>query len=301
LDDLIVYVQALTTPTPAEKTEIIRRINLAIQSVEFASDNALAAQTSSGASKNALTTAINDFLNPAYDSVTETATAPNFTLPTIITDMTADLADITDIVEGAAGMQDQVSTMVGQAELLEDDILPKLVQMHDRIGVLFDADCMSNYVQVPILSVDVDGNYAAPSVGLITGLQSYLAGVKEVTQQVEVIDGSSILVPAEIEISLEVNKDAFVEAEVVSDVAANVVGMLKGRDFDDPLYLSDLYENVKATSDGIIRANVEITGPTLIPSVIDGEGNLVPDSNRVIILGSLLIIDKDGNTLYETA
>jgi len=172
------------------------------------------------------------------------------------------------------------------------------VLMHDRIGELFDADCMSNYVQVPILSLDVDGNYSAPSVGLMTGLQTYLTQIKEVTQHVEVIDGSSILVPAAIAILLEVNKDAYIEAEVVSDVVATVVGMLKGRDFNDPMYLSELYENVMDTSDGIIRANVEITGPSLIPSVIDNEGNLVPAPNQVIVYGSLLITDKDGNTLY---
>lgn len=298
LGDLVTYVQSLGLPA-GEEAEIIRRINLALQSIGLASDNSLAAQTAAGTAATALLTSINDFLNPAYDSITVVATAPAFSLPSIIADMTADLASITDLVEGSGGLQDQIATMVGQAQDLNDLIMPELVLMQDRIGELFDADCASNYVQVPILSTDVDGNYSAPSVGLMTGLQAYLTTIKEVTQHVEVIDGSSILVSAEISIVLEVNKDAYVESEVVSDVVATVVGMLKGRDFNDPLYLSELYENVMATSGGIIRANVLIDGPTLTPPVIDNDGNLVPPSNRVIRYGSLLITDEDGNTLYQ--
>jgi len=300
-NDLITYVQSLvgSTFTATEETEVIRRINLTLQSIALASDNALEAETSSGSAATALATAINDFLRPALESINTTATAPDFSLPSIITDMTADLSEITDLVEGTTGLQAQISGMVGEAQSLEDLILPELALMQERIGELFDGDCMSNYVQVPILSLDVDGNYSAPSVGLMKGLQEYLNGIKEVTQDVEVIDGSDILVPAAIEMLLEVNKDAYVESEVVSDVVATVVGMLKGREFNEPLYLSELYENVMDTSNGIIRANVEITGPTLTPPVIDGDGNLVPAPNQVVIFGSLLITDKDGNTLYQ--
>lgn len=298
LNDLIVYVQSLSLPA-GEEAAILASINIALQAIGAASTNALSAQTSAGSSAAALSTAINDFLNPAYESITVVATPPDFSLPSIIADMTADLASMTALIEGTGGLQDQIGDIVGEAQDLSDLILPELVLMQDRIGELFDADCMSNYVQVPILSLDVDGNYAAPSVGLIAGLQSYLSQIKEVTQDVEVIDGSSILIPADIEMVLEVNKDAYIEAEVVSDVVATVVGILKGRDFNQPLYLSDLYENVKDTSDGIVRVNVEITGPIQTPSVIDNKGNLVPAPNQVIIYGSLLITDKDGDTLYQ--
>lgn len=298
LNNLIVYVQSLGLPA-GQETAILDSINVALNAIAVASTNSLSAQTSSGAAATAVDTAINYSLNPAYESITVVATAPDFSLPSIIADMTADLADITDLVEGTGGLQDQIGAMVGQAQDLEDLILPELVLMHDRIGELFDADCMSNYVQVPILALDVDGNYAAPSVGLITGLQSYLTQIKEVTQDVEVIDGSSALVPAGIAIILEVNKDAYIEAEVVSDVVATVVGMLKGRDFNQPLYLSDLYEDTKDTSAGIVRVNIEITGPILAPTVIDSDGNLVPAPNQVIVYGSLAITDRDGNILYQ--
>lgn len=295
LDDLITYVNGLGSLSAPEKTEIIRRINLAIGDVSLAGTNTTSAQTAAGASANALSTSIYDNLNPAYESITVAATVPDYSLPSIIVDMTADLASITDEVEGSSGLQSQISDMVGEAQTLQGLILVDLISMHDRIGELFNTDCMSNYVQVPIMSLDADGNYAAPSIGLLNGLQEYLDGTKEVTQNVEVIDGSSILVPAVIGIVLKVNKDAYVESEIVSDIVATVVGMLKGRSFDQPLYLSDLYENVKGTSAGIVRVNVDITGPA---AELDVDGNLVPDSNKIIVFGSLSIVDENGSTLY---
>jgi hypothetical protein len=260
-------------------------------------DRSQTAATDTASATAALDILLNDNLDPANILITESTPVP--TLPSLITDMTADVAEISDTVEGTGGLQDQIEEIVGLAESLkDDDILPVLTLMHERIGELFNADCASNYVQVPILSLDVDGNYSAPSVGLMIGLQSYLEGIKEVTQQVEVVDGSSVLVPAEIRMVLDVNEDAFIKAEVISQVVATVVGMLKGRSFDSPLYLSDLYTNSKASSGGITYLNVEITGPITTPSVIDTEGNLVPAENQVVVFGTLEIYDPSGNRLY---
>ena len=278
----------------AVQTNIIKEIDDAQLSVGLAHDHAGTAKTAADTAVTALATVVDTFLDPSLILINEASPAP--TMPSIITDIGADLATINAAV---ASLQLQIGVIVGDAQTLETNIEPSLLNMQTRIGELFDADCMSNYVQVPILSLDADGNYSAPSVGLIVGLQAYLTQIKEVTQHVEVIDGSSILVPAAIEILLEVNKDAYIEAEVVSDVVATVVGMTKGRNFNQPMYLSELYENVDDTSYGITRANIEITGPVLTPSVIDSDGNLVPASNQVITFGSLVITDKDGNELYS--
>lgn len=305
IDNGIAQVQAYgptgTGDLTAGQVEAIEDyLNAAKGEVKVASDNAQSSVTSAGSARGALQTAIDDFLNPAYDYITNVApVSPAFTLPSLISSMTTQVGHIENTVEGVGGLQDQIAAIVGTAETLETDILAELVLMHDRIGELFNADCLSNYVQVPILGLDADGNYSAPSVGLMVGLQAYLDGIKEVTQQVEVIDGSSILVPADISIVLDVNKDAFIEAEVVSAVVATVIGILKGRDFNRPLYLSTLYTNVKASSGGINYVNIEITGPLMVPSVIDSEGNLVPPENKMIVFGSLLIKDSSGKTLYQ--
>ena len=92
--------------------------------------------------------------------------------------------------------------------------------------------------------------------------------------------------------------DAVVEVEIVSDIVATIVGLLKGRDFNQPLYLSDLYEIVKDVSPGITWVSINIVGPTLTPTVIDTDGNLVTAENQIIAFGSLMISDKSGNVLY---
>jgi len=296
LDSLQAYIDTILTG--AELTNVTNRINSIKQDVTIASSNAFDAQTESASAAIVLAGSINNFLNPAYTSITVVATAPAFSLPSIIADTAADLVTMTATVSGTGGIQDSISDMVGEAQTLQTEILLILPYMHTRIGDLFDADCMSNYVQVPILSVDTEGWYVAPSVGLIKGLQSYLTGIKEVTQDVEVIDGSPTLVEADIEMVLDVNKDAADETEVVSNVVATVVGMLKGRDFNQPLNLDLLYKNTKNSATGINKINIEIVGPIQVPSVIDSNGNLVPESNRIITWGSLSIVDKNGVTLY---
>lgn len=303
INSVIAYVEAVgsATPTwtPAHVSAINSVLNSALSSVASASSNAADARSASGSASSALGTAINDYLAPALDSVENaTPVSPAFTLPTVIASMTANTALIDASV---LDLQSQLSTMEGEASSLEVDVNIELASMHERIGDLFSDDCQSNYVQVPILGLDVDGNYSAPSVGLMVGLQSHLNSIKEVTQNVEVIDGSVSLVPVDIEMIIAVNKDAYVEAEVVSDIVATVIGMLKGRDFNSPLYLSSLYENTMDVSEGIKRANIEITGPIVSPSVFDTEGNVVPGTNKIIKFGSLIIRDEDGIVLYPTA
>lgn len=287
--------------SPSEQTAFLDRSRLIAQHVNLAYNSASSARSSAAGSAASSSLSINSALNPSRLIIIDPSPsgAPSITIPSVIADMTVDLNIVDDAVnDSTTGLVFLASSISGQAALLETnvhDIAGENGSMQDRIGDLFNADCLSNYVQVPILTLDSDGNYAAPSVGLVAGLQTYLEGIKEVTQHVEVVDGSFLLVPAEIEIVLEVNKAAYIESEVVSDVVATILGMLKKRNFNDPLYLSDLYENVMDVSTGIVRVNIEITGPS---ADIDDE-NLVPATNKVVTFGSLLIKDKEENVLYS--
>jgi hypothetical protein len=183
--------------------------------------------------------------------------------------------------------------MSGEGATVYANVMEKITGddgMQEHIGELFSDDCLSNYVQVPILSLDLDGNYVAPSVGLRNALKIYLDGIKEVTQVVEVVDGSSALVGAEISVKLSV-LDGFVRAEIVSQIRSVISRLLKRRDFNSPLYLDSLYEACKQIP-GIKYINIAITGPNdLVPSVIDSEGNLVTGENQIINYGSLIIQD----------
>ncbi len=223
------------------------------------------------------------------------ATADDGDMDTYVQAINNELSTLSGLI---VAIQTDLSSIDGAASSLETavvDIMTGTGGMTERLGELFSDDCLSNYVQVPILSLDLNGDYVAPSVGLKTALQQYLNGIKEVTQVVEVVDGSSILVPAAIAVRVAI-LDAYIPAEVKSQIQSIIVGMLKGRDFNQPLYLDALYEAVKSVA-GIDYVNISITGPSTAPPIIDSEGNLVPASNQVIVYGSLVIMNQNGEVI----
>jgi len=200
-------------------------------------------------------------------------------------------ASIEETISGEGGIQDKLATIVGDAATLYTEVMAEVSDMQIRIGELFSDDCLSNFVSVPILALDSEGNYSAPSIGLKVGLQRYLNGIKEITQVVEVVDGSDILMPADLHIKVKVLA-GYVPAEVISQIDATIVGMLKGRDFNQPLYLSDVYDAVIESSKGIDYVNISISGPTN-KQIEYTDGNMITLENQVIIYGSLVIQDLD--------
>lgn len=220
-------------------------------------------------------------------TITENVSPPSplVTLAQIQAGNTVNIALLDTILnDPVGGIVVNAQNITGQAIMLESAVLDILSLMHDRIGELFDADCLSNYVQVPILAYNAEGDYVSPSAGLILGLQTYLNSAKEVTQDVEVIDGSFNLVPAQISVQVKVMTE-FVPSEVTSQISATIAGILRGRNFNEPLYLDWLYKNVK-TIPGIEYVNIEITGPV---AELDSQGNLVPAPTKIITFGTLNI------------
>ncbi len=283
------YLQILVNTSgglsPTERTAFTNRINQLVALAEsitpLLDELEGKAATTNGASDAAL-----QFI---YESrgITENAspTPPDVTFASIRKGNDESLAALQGLLtDPTTGIIVNAQTINGTAATLESNIVDVLDQMHTRIGELFDADCLSNYVQVPILAYDAEGNYVAPSAGLMIGLQTYLNEIKEVTQDVEVIDGSFNLVPAQIQVQLKVEPSA-VESEVTSQIEATIQGVLRGRDFNQPLYLDWVYKNVKEIP-GITYVNIEILGPA---AHLDSEGNLVPAPTQIITFGSLNI------------
>jgi hypothetical protein len=254
-----------------------------------AKNQTLSAQTAADSAITASSAAI-DGLNSAYDDLTNAApVSPAFTIITLQSSLAAGEIALADLFNNATtGLIVLSSDLQGQASSLSVDVNSELSLMHDRIGELFNADCLSNSVQVPILALDSEGNYVAPSAGLIFGLQEYLDGIKEVTQQVDVVDGSSVLVLAEIAVYLKVLR-THVTAQVKAKVLSTILKLLKGRSFDQPLYLDTIYEELKAATNGIDYVNISIEGPVTVPPVIDSMGNLVPAENQIIVSGNVTI------------
>jgi len=283
-NSLIVYIRNGNTDTNYIKDEL-EVIKSTVVSAKNESNGVVSAAGSA-------VSFIDSGVTPNLDNITA-ATADGGEMDLYIETLVEQYGIVSGLV---VSIQADLASLSGISNTLSSDIQAVLDLMHARIGELFSEDCLSNYVQVPVLSTDLDGNYTSPSIGLRAALQRYLNDAKEVTQVVEVVDGSPVLVPAEIEIRMSI-LDSYVPSEVKSKVESVVVGLLKGRDFDSPLYLSDLYDVVNGASAGIDYVNISIVGPILIPSVIDAKGNLVTAENQVIVYGSLSVTGPNGEAI----
>jgi hypothetical protein len=114
-----------------------------------------------------------------------------------------------------------------------------------------------------------------------------LDAIKEVTQVVEVVDGTPSLVPANISALIKVG-EGYVFAEVKSQVTSIFKRLLKGRDFNSPLWLSDVYGALESLP-GLTYVNIVMSTP--VNNVMDGHGNLVSLENQIVTEGTITILD----------
>jgi len=167
---------------------------------------------------------------------------------------------------------------------LDDDVNSGLDCIYNHVDEILSEDCKANLVVVPILSTDADGFYTAPTLSLIAAVQAYLEERKEVTQTVNVVDGSFYLVPAQIVITLGVIR-GYIGEEIVAVADRNIRSILKKRAFGLNLYRSEIHDQCDDI-DGVDFSNIRITGPS---DHLDGSGNLVVDEKETITLGTLTI------------
>jgi hypothetical protein len=167
---------------------------------------------------------------------------------------------------------------------LDTEIANDEIALLAHLDTLFSADCKVNLVQVPILVTGGDGFYTGPSTGLVRAVQSYLDEIKEVTHLVEVVSGSTNLVPAYIEIEVKYD-NTVVQSEVKASIEAGIDDILRGRDFDTSLYMSDLAAVLDAI-DGYEYVNTSITAPA---SHIDGDGNLIVAELEIVTKGGVTV------------
>ncbi len=279
-NDLVSYIQGGGSNTDY----ILSNINSMIVDITGAqqetTQTSSAALSASSAVENAILPNINNIIDATDDSGY---------VDTYIQNIISQSSSLSSLIDN---IQSTLSSIDGSFDSLYSQVYSLIIDMQNRIGDLFSDDCLSNYVQVPILSFDLDGNYTSPSIGLRLALQDYLDGIKEVTQVVEVVDGYPVLVLADISVKVKI-LESYVPSEVRAQIESVVIGLLKGRNFNQPLYLSDLYDAITESSAGIDFVNVSITGPTEYLS----DGNLVPDQNQVIILGNLIIKNENNEVL----
>ena len=154
-------------------------------------------------------------------------------------------------------------------------------------------ECKSNLIEVPVLTLDSEGFYVVPTLGLQKSLQAYLDNAKEVTQVVKVTGVSSLLVAADVSCLVGV-LTGYNEATVRSQVEAAILGVLKGRAFGAKLRLSELYaptapEAGDVPIEGVEYVHIEITGPA---DHLDTDGGLKASDYEVITRGTITVTSE---------
>ena len=192
----------------------------------------------------------------------------------------------------ASGIYAEVDDIEAAVEDHSVAINALLDDIYDHVDALLSADCKANLVSVPILVRDADGFYAAPSLGLIRSLQTYLHDRKEVTQTVSVTSGESFLIPAILTIDIGVLQ-GFSQSVIETAVGAAVDALLRDRPFGQSLYKDNIHRKVSGVA-GVDYVNVTIDG-FLAPgggtstTGIDSHGNLIIDDSKVITKGTVTI------------
>lgn len=158
------------------------------------------------------------------------------------------------------------------------------IALETHLQGLFSSNCKANVVNVPILVKDGTGFYTGPSSGLVNAVQDYLDGIKDVTHEVLVVNGASLLLAADITAAVSI-KFGYVVSEILANLEFGIDALLKDRAFAAPLYLSDLYATAYGI-EGISHVTIEITGPT---TNLDANGNLIPQQLQIVTKGTVTL------------
>jgi len=202
-----------------------------------------------------------------------------------------------DVETNATSVQTQVTMAKGETANIETavvaletdlvdpwtDAIDEVAAMEAHLDEIFADDCGPNLVSVPILVRDSDGFFAAPSVGLIRALESYLQSRTEPSAVFRVLDGSLFLVAPTIQIVFEPLAGE-VPSKIKAAYEAVELAFIKTLDFGAALNLDDLYDQARSVG-RVVSVNIEITDFTASnnsPAFIDAEGNLVVGEREIV-------------------
>lgn len=238
---------------------------------------------------------IDNYLNNQLVNSINSINSDTDTIQSSLTNILGNIDEVTEkfvlIYVYAQQAKTLVSTIKTTLSNLKSFISDKISQskitlqsLMQHLDELFDADCKSNLISIPILTTNGEGFYTSPSNGLIKALEAYLSEIKEVTTFIQVVDGSVNLVEADIVIKAKLSP-VVVKSEKESEIVQVIDEILKSRDFGEDLYLQHIYNELKPI-DGVNYLNVEIISPA---SYLDDEGNLIVDNMKVITKGEVTL------------
>jgi hypothetical protein len=195
---------------------------------------------------------------------------------------------VDEIAVDSATVRTTAVTLESDAEALEDNFDALITAIDTHVDSFLSADCKVNLIDVPVLTLDSDGFYVAPTQGLLASLQKFLDAKKEVTQVVKVVGANSLLVLPTIVANVGVIQ-GYSESSIRSQVEAAFLGVLKNRAFGAPLNLSELYGPTSPDSgsiEGVSFINISITEPS---TKLDPDGNLEVEDFEVVTRGTFSI------------
>jgi hypothetical protein len=216
----------------------------------------------------------------------------NITAATVDIQTAVDAAEVSaDALDaGATGKLVDVSAalVLTEAENVgwADDGEALAQELYDHVDTILSHDCKANVVSLPILTLDSEGFYTAPSVGLVARLEAYMNdGKKAPSVQISVASGGDSLVAAVVAIT-GVLLPGYVKEEVQNTLIEVASQVLKGREFGVSLYEKEFYDAIRdAGVAGVGSAmTVQITGPS---QYLDSRGNLMIEPTMVITKGSV--------------
>jgi len=169
-----------------------------------------------------------------------------------------------------------------------------LANIYDYLDYHFADGCRGNLVQVSIVSKDSNRKFVDPAPSTLTSLKTYLDERKDAVHTLSVISGTARVIDANVLIELKLTDAADPEDVVgrVSDVIqksdVEPLGILVEREYNDSLYLSEIYDAIDSVVESfeIVNTNVIIQGPV---QYLDSRGNLICPDGYVIQTGTITI------------
>jgi hypothetical protein len=199
--------------------------------------------------------------------------------------------DIDGIETDSATIRTTMTTLLADSVASEDNFDSLVAQIDAHVDSFLSADCKANLIDVPVLTLDSDGFYVAPTQGLLTSLQRFLDAKKEVTQVIKVVGADYLLARPTIVANIGVIQ-GYSESSIRSQVEATFLGVLKARAFGAPLNLSELYGPTSPSSgviEGVSFINISITEPS---GSLDSDGNLNVELFEVVTRGTMTITSE---------
>jgi hypothetical protein len=267
-------VAGSTTITTTDKNTLLNFINAAT-----AKNNEVSSQASTILSNvTSVTTSLDSIVVKSDDASTRRASIR---------------ADIDSISAQSALISTDANTLNINVAAVTNTISTQTSDIATHVDSFLSNECKANLIEVPVLTLDSEGFYVVPTLGLQKSLQAYLDNGKEVTQVVKVTGVGSLLVAADITCLVGV-LTGYNEATVRSQVEAAILGVLKGRAFGAKLRLSELYaptapETGDIPIEGVEYVHIDITGPV---DHLDTDGGLKASDYEVITRGTISVTSE---------